>query len=91
MKMFTALLFTLVAGLSTTAAAEPFNERGDDWTAGVSSSVQARREAAIAAPNTFNQRGEHYRVTAPSGSNKPRPVVEVSSKGFNARDTYSGG
>lgn len=86
MKTITALILGLSSALAlSTSAAEPFNDRGENFINTVPASSPTSREVVIAEPHGFNSRGVDYVAALPAGSDQARQPVTPSLQGFNSR------
>jgi hypothetical protein len=79
MKTLAAALFALSAGLSlnSLALAEPFNDRGRDFTATVQADSGSVRRNVTAISPAFNDRGVDYLADAPAGSPAQEPMISL--------------
>lgn len=82
MKTLTA--FALAAGLtlSATALAEPFNDRGPDWTRTVTGS-RTTADSQVIAGVGYNERGVDWTSRIPTDSPARPPQTYVVSSGYN--------
>ncbi len=82
MKTTATLLFALTAGLtvSASAIADQFNNRGPDFTAGVSSSPYSG--PAVASNHGFTKRGTDFVAGVSSEADVPRETGRFVSYGF---------
>lgn len=84
-----AIVLGFSIGLANSAAAEHFNDRGEDFIAGVKPSLQAPSPVVAVTPNHFNDRGEDFIARVKPGPQALYPVVAVTPNHFNDRgDDY---
>ncbi len=85
MKTTAAVLLALTAGLtvSASAIADQFNNRGPDFSTGISPSPYSG--PAIASSHGFNGRDEDFVANVTSSADAPRDTVRIVSHGFNNR------
>lgn len=88
MKTISALFLGLSSSvlLISSAAAESFNDRGENFMAAVptDSRISSKAVEARSTPfNAFNERGENWHIVAPAGSQAPRQPVTTQPNRFN--------
>jgi hypothetical protein len=84
-----AMVLGFSIGLANSAAAEHFNDRGEDFIAGVKPSPQASSPVVAVTSSHFNDRGEDFITSVKPSSQAPSPVVTVTPSHFNDRgDDY---
>jgi hypothetical protein len=86
-----ALALASTLAVSVSATAEPFTNRGANYSITAPQGSFTASVPAVAGIQSFNNRGENFIATAPAGSLAPRVPVFVQSEGFNRRDPYSKG
>ncbi|HCK82151.1 MAG TPA: hypothetical protein PK880_02370 [Candidatus Competibacter sp.] len=84
-----AIALGLAGGLSGAARAEPFNDRGEDFIAGVKFDSRAQRQPVGILLSGFNDRGEVYAVRVAATPSKPLSEVRITRAGFNNRSHVS--
>ena len=84
MKIHTVLALASTLTFSS-AIAESFNERGENFIASVKIGFSSKHQPVVVEFGSFNERGENFIVNAPVGSYKRYPPVVVELDGFNER------
>ena len=84
-----AIALGLAGGLSGAARAEPFNDRGEDFIAGVKFDSRAQRQPVGILLSGFNDRSEAYAVRVAATPNKPLNDIRITHSRFNDRSHVS--
>lgn len=81
----TAMTVSLTLGLAYTAAAEPFNDRGEDFLIQSKPGLPSSAVEVTASPSHFNDRSGNFPAHLKSGARGLPPAVAVTSSHFNDR------
>ncbi len=85
-----AIVLGFSIGLANSAAAEHFNDRGEDFIAGVKPDLQAQYPVVAVTPSHFNDRGDDYLATAPAGSEMSPATAGAEMSQSGVRVTTAG-
>jgi hypothetical protein len=74
-----------ILAMSGNVSAEPFNNRGLDWTAAAPEGSSQQHISVSPRLSGFNNRSNDWITAAPEGSSQPRISVRPRLVGFNDR------